>query len=159
MENNVPTIAEPIKEYIFTTPQMMFVGYTLAILVDLTVINLLDQYWDYISVASFSISLLVAILLQLLLKLSIAGEKKLANYFKNKPGTAPKVYRALCTWAILFFSKIIMLEAVNLAFGQEVIFSGPVNGMVAFFVMIFAILIAEFIVSKIYYSLDSGKTI
>lgn len=150
-----PTIAEPINQHIFSTPQLLFVGYTLAVLVDLVVINLLDEYWGYITVDSFTISLLVAILLQLLLKLSIAGEHKLANYFKTKPGIAPKIYRGLSTWAILVGSKIIMLEAVNLAFGDAIQFTGPYDGLVAFFALIFAILIAEFIVSKIYASLKS----
>ncbi|KPZ68131.1 hypothetical protein A9267_19235 [Shewanella sp. UCD-FRSSP16_17] len=151
MSEEQTTLARPLHG--FNSPQRYFVGYTLAVLVDLTVLNLLDEFWQHINVSSFSISLLVAILLQLLLKLTIAFEHKLADYFKSKPGTAPKIYRALSTWAILFFSKIIMLEAINLAFGDAITFTGPVDGLVAFFVLVFGILIAEFIVSKIYFSL------
>ncbi|ARD23022.1 hypothetical protein [Shewanella japonica] len=151
MSEEQTTLARPLHG--FNSPQRYFVGYTLAVLVDLTVLNLLDEFWQHINVSSFSISLLVAILLQLLLKLTIAFEHKLADYFKSIPGTAPKVYRALSTWAILFFSKIIMLEAINLAFGDAITFTGPVDGLVAFFVLVFGILIAEFIVSKIYFSL------
>ncbi len=157
MSNNSPTILEPIKEYQFNTPQRLFIGYTLAVLVDLVVLSLLAEFWDYITVDSFSIALMVAILLQLLLKLSISGEHKLANYFKSKPGTAPKIYRAICTYIILVGSKIIMLEAVNIIFADAISFSGPFNGIVAFFTLIFGILIAEFIVSKIYFSLEDKK--
>jgi hypothetical protein len=32
------------KEYGFNTPQRLFVGYTLAVLVDLTVLNFFDEY-------------------------------------------------------------------------------------------------------------------
>lgn len=151
---NSPTILEPIKEYQFNTPQLMFIGYTLAILVDLVVLSLFAEFTSYIFIESFSIALMVAILLQLLLKVTIAGEHKLANYFKSKPGTAPKVYRAITTYIILVGSKIIMLEAVNIVFGDAINFSGPFDGIVAFFVLIFGILIAEFIVSKIYFSLE-----
>lgn len=152
--HNSPTILEPIKAYQFNTPQLLFVGYTLAVLVDLVVLSLLAEFWGCITIDSFSIALMVAILLQLLLKLSIAGEHKLTSYFKSKPGTAPKVYRAISTYIILVGSKIIMLEAVNLTFGSAISFSGPFNGVVAFFALIFAILIAELIVSKIYFSLE-----
>lgn len=156
-DKNSPTILEPIKEYQFNTPQRMFIGYTLAILVDLVVLSLIAEFSDYIFIESFSIALMVAILLQLLLKVTIAGEHKLANYFKSKPGTAPKVYRAITTYIILVGSKIIMLEAVNIVFGDAINFSGPFDGIVAFFALIFGILIAEFIVSKIYFSLEDKK--
>ncbi|ABU74567.1 hypothetical protein VIBHAR_06680 [Vibrio campbellii ATCC BAA-1116] len=33
------------KVYGFNTPQRLFVGYTLAVLVDLTVLNFYDEYW------------------------------------------------------------------------------------------------------------------
>ena len=156
MSEEQTTLARPLHG--FNSPQRYFVGYTLAVLVDLTVLNLLAEYWQHITVSSFSVTLLVAILLQLLLKLTIAFEHKLADYFKSKPGTAPKIYRALSTWAILFFSKIIMLEAINLAFGDSITFTGPFNGIVAFFVLVFGILIAEFMVSKIYFSLRDKPT-
>ncbi|WP_144206783.1 hypothetical protein [Shewanella donghaensis] len=151
MSDEQTTIATPLHG--FNTPQRYFVGYTLAILVDLLVLNLFAEFWQHINVSSFSVSLLVAILLQLLLKLTIALEHKIADYFKAKPGKAPKVYRALSTWAILFFSKIIMLEVIDLSFGDSITFTGPFNGLVAFFALVFGILIAEFIVSKIYFSL------
>ena len=151
MSDEQTTIATPLHG--FNSPQRYFVGYTLAILVDLLVLNLFAEFWQHINVSSFSVSLLVAILLQLLLKLTIAFEHKIADHFKAKPGKAPKVYRALSTWAILFFSKIIMLEVIDLSFGDSITFTGPFNGLVAFFALVFGILIAEFIVSKIYFSL------
>lgn len=141
------------KYYGFNTPQRLFVGYTLAVLVDLTVLNLFNEFWQYVTISSFSVSLLVAILLQLLLKLSIKAEHKIAEYFKNKPGVAPKIYRGLSSYVILVGSKFIMLEAINLSFGDKIDFSGPWNGIVAFFAIIFAILIAETIVAKIYFKL------
>jgi len=146
--NNLP------RHYGFNTPQRLFVGYTLAVLVDLTVLNLFEEFWDYVTIKSFTVSLAAAILLQVLLKLSIAAEHRLANYFKGKEGLAPKVYRGLSTYIILVGSKIIMLEAINILFGDKVSFSGPLNGVVAFFAVIFVILIAEITVSKIYFALE-----
>lgn len=146
------------KFYGFNTPQRLFVGYTLAILVDLTVLNFFDEFWQFVSIESFSISFAAAILLQLLLKLSIGLEHKLANYFKSKPGTAPKVYRGLTSYIILVGSKFIMLEAINIIFGDKVEFTGPLGGVVAFFTVVITILVAEAIVSKVYFALDDTQT-
>ncbi|MPW37852.1 hypothetical protein [Vibrio sp. B1Z05] len=145
------------KSYNFNTPQRLFVGYTLAVLVDLTVLNFFDEYCQYVNIESFTISFIAAILLQLLLKLSIGLEHKLANYFKSKPGTAPKIYRGVSTYVILVGSKFVMLEAINIIFGEKVQFSGPFNGVVAFFAVVFVILIAEVTVSKIYFALDNTE--
>ncbi|MGF1718048.1 hypothetical protein L4D08_24605 [Photobacterium chitinilyticum] len=149
--NNLP------RHYGFNTPQRLFVGYTLAVLVDLTVLNLFEEFWSYVTIQSFTVSLAAAILLQVLLKLSIAAEHRLANYFKSKEGLAPKVYRGLSTYIILVGSKIIMLEAINILFGDKVTFSGPLNGVVAFFAVIFAILIAEITISKVYFALEDKQ--
>ena len=54
------------KVYGFNTPQRLFVGYTLAVLVDLVVLNFFDEYWDFVNIESFTISLIAALLLQLL---------------------------------------------------------------------------------------------
>ncbi|MEZ9060714.1 hypothetical protein AB4323_05795 [Vibrio sp. 10N.261.52.C11] len=141
------------KVYGFNTPQRLFVGYTLAVLVDLVVLNFFDEYWDFVNIESFTISLIAA----LLLKLSIGLEHKIAEHFKSKPGTAPKVYRAITTYIILVGSKFVMLEAINLLFGDKVSFTGPWGGVVAFFAVVFTILVAEVIVSKIYFALDDKQ--
>ncbi|CAH0529853.1 hypothetical protein [Vibrio hippocampi] len=141
------------KVYGFNTPQRLFVGYTLAVLVDLTVLNLYNEFWSYVTISSFSVSLMAAILLQLLLKLSINLEHRVAAYFKTKPGKAPKVYRAIITYIILVGSKFVMLEAINIAFGDLVQFTGPIHGVVAFFSVVITILVAEVIISKIYFKL------
>jgi hypothetical protein len=146
------------KHYGFNTPQRLFVGYTLAVLVDLTVLNFFDEYWEFVNIESFTISFAAALLLQLLLKLSINAEHRIADYFKSKPGTAPKIYRGLSSYAILVGSKFVMLEAINLMFGDKVSFSGPLNGVVAFFAVVFTILVAEIVVSKIYFALSDKET-
>ena len=135
-------------------PQRIFVRYTLAVLVDLTVLNLFDEFWDLVHIESFTISLAAALLLQVLLKLTISAEHRVADYFKEKPGTASKIYRGLSTWAILVASKFAMLGAIDFAFGDRVLFLGALHGIVAFLVVIIAILLAEAVVRKIYLALD-----
>ncbi len=49
-----------------TNGQRLFLGYTLFILVDLTVLNFFDEYWYRVEIESFTISLLAAAFLQVL---------------------------------------------------------------------------------------------
>ncbi len=49
---------------IYSTRQQLFTRYFTAVLVDLTVLNLISEYWDYVIINSFMISLLAAVLLQ-----------------------------------------------------------------------------------------------
>ncbi len=137
----------------FSRRQQLFFRYTLAVLIDLTVLNLFNEYWDYVFIEFFTISLFAAILLQFLLQVTIAIEHRVANYFKKKAGLRPRVMRALSTWAILFGSKLVILEAINFSFGDSVIFSGPIHGLVAFIIVVIAIIIAEQTLSWIYESL------
>jgi len=137
----------------FSRRQQLFFRYTLAVLIDLTVLNLFNEYWDYVFIEFFTISLFAAILLQFLLQVTIAIEHRVANYFKKKAGVRPRIMRGLSTWAILFGSKLAILEAINFSFGDSVIFSGPVHGLVAFIIVVIAIIIAEQTISWIYESL------
>lgn len=137
----------------FSRRQQLFFRYTFFVLIDLTVLNLFNEYWENVFIETFSISLLVALLLQVLLQLTIVIEHRVAEYFKKKTTLKAKILRALSTWAILFSSKLIILEAINLSFGKSIVFSGPIHGLVAFIIVVIAILSAEQILLKIYRSL------
>jgi hypothetical protein len=126
------------------------------VLVDLTVINLFDEYWDFVTIDLFTISLLAAILMQLLLKLTIAGEHAVANYFKKKEGVRPKVLRYVTTYIILVASKFVILETVNIVFGDRVSFTGPWHGAVAFICLIIAILAAKVSIGLTYRKLKKS---
>lgn len=130
--------------------QQLFVKYTMMVLIDLVVLGLFNQYWDLVFIESFSITLLTAALLQLLLQLTLAIEHKVAHYFSKMEGVKAKILRGLSTWAILFVSKLIILKAISFAFGSSVVFSGAVHGLVAFIAVIVAIIVAEQCFNKMY---------
>jgi hypothetical protein len=123
------------------------------VLIDLTVLNLFNQYWDHVFIEFFSISLLAAVLLQILLKVTIAIEHRVAAYFKTKPGLRARILRFLSAWGIIFGSKLVMLEAISFFFGTSVVFSGPVHGLVTFIVVVLGIIVAERAMLWVYQSL------
>jgi len=133
----------------FNRKQHFFVSYSFAILVDLTVINLFNEYWDNVYIDSFSTSLLVAILLQTLLLITVKIEQHVANYFKTKDGLQAKVMRVFSTWAILFISKLTILKTIEFLFTESVVFSGMIHGLVTFIIVVIAIIVAEQTIIKL----------
>ena len=136
----------------YSRRQRIFLSFTFAVLVDLTVLNLFDEFWDYVYIEYFSISLLAALLLQSLLRVTIHIEHRVANYFKKRSGLKARILRGLATWGILFGSKFVILEAINIAFGDDVLFTGPIHGLLAFIVVVIAVIVAEQLFIRVYRS-------
>ena len=133
--------------------QQLFLRYFTAILTDLVVLSLFAEYWSLVTIDSFTIALLAAILLQLLLKLTLLVEHKVAGVFKGKPGATAKILRIFCAWLILFSSKFVILFAIDFVFGDAVTFAGPLHGVVVFVAVVIAILASEELLVRFYRSL------
>lgn len=130
--------------------QRLFARYFTGTLIDLTVLGLFDEFSDKVSVQSFSITLLAAVLLQVLLKATIAVEHHVAGYFKRRPGGFMKFMRFFVAWLILFGSKFVILEALSFAFGDQVRFEGVLHGIVWLIVVVVVMLIVEELVVRFY---------
>jgi hypothetical protein len=130
--------------------QRLFLLYFVGALVDLVVLGLFDEYSDKVFVDSFTTMLLASVVLQFLLKATIAVEHKVAAYFKSKPGGFMRFMRFFCAWLVLFGSKFVILEALSLAFGDSVKFEGVWHGIVWLIIVVVTMVIAEEIVVRIY---------
>lgn len=144
------SVLEPESAEIPNTRQKWFIRYLTAILVDLVVLNLFVEYSRHVAIDSYTISIFAAILLQILLKLTLVAEHKLANYFKSKTGGMASVMRWVSAWVVLFGSKFIILGAIDLVFGDRVMFEGPLHGIVIIIVVLFTMLAAEELVVRVY---------
>ncbi len=129
--------------------QVRFTRYLLLLCVDLAVLNLFVEHWDRIVIDSFTISLFTAVLLDALLKTTLAIEHRIGRYFRSRSGASAIVLRVLATWVVLFGSKFVILEAVDVVFGEHVDF----GGLVPFIVLVVALLAAEGIVTRFYEAL------
>lgn len=142
--------AEPVGPISATEPstrQRFFLRYFMFVLIDIVVLNLIAEHWDKVYVSTFTVSLFAAILLQVLLKLTLELEHKVAGYFKQKSGHSAKVMRVLSTWTVLLVSKLIMLKAIDLIFGERLMFHGP-RHILVFIAVVVAILAAEELVAR-----------
>ena len=133
--------------------QELFLRYFTATLIDLTVLNMFAEYWDKITITSFGVSLLVAIILQTLLKMTIFLEHSIGEYFKSNASLKMKILRILSAWTILFVSKLIILWILQVIFSDAIVFTGSYHGLLAFIVLVIAILVAEYLVTRLYKSL------
>ena len=130
--------------------QRVILRYLTATLVDLVVLGLFAEYWDYVTASSFTILLLAAVLLQVLLKLTIVVEHWVAAFFNARPGGFNRFMRFFGAWVVLFGSKFVILEAVVLAFGDRLRFGGPFQGVVALIVVVVVMLVVEALLVKLY---------
>ena len=133
--------------------QQLFLKYLTFTLVDLTVLNFFAEYWDKVTISAFHISLLVAIILQLLLKMTLKLEHKMGDFFSSHASLKMKITRIFSTWFILFASKFVMLGVLQFVFGDAIVFSGAYHGVVAFIVLVVVILLVEYLVTRLYESL------
>jgi hypothetical protein len=140
IDDDIPEVASAGS---VNTRQQLFVRYLTAVLIDLAVLNLFDEYWRHVTIDSFSVSMLAALLLQILLRLTLAIEHRIAAFFHGRPGLTAKFMRVFSAWVVLFSSKVVMLGAIGLVFGSSVVFAGPFHGVIAFIAVVVAMLIAE----------------
>jgi hypothetical protein len=129
--------------------QTLFLGYTLFVLIDLVVLGFFSEYWHYVVIDSFTLLLLTACVLQLLLKITLKIEHRVADYFNSKQGMGAKVMRWLSAWAIIFLSKFPILAIIDWKFGEHVEF----GGIFPFIGVAFSIIAFEQIITRIYYKL------
>lgn len=140
----------PVTARMHSNRQRLFLLYFVGALVDLVVLGLFDQYSDKVFVDTFTTMLLASIVLQLLLKATIAVEHKVAAYFKAKGGGFWTFMRYFCAWLVLFGSKFVILEALSFAFGEDVKFEGVFHGIVWLIIVVLTMVVAEEIVLRIY---------
>ena len=135
--------------------QRLFLVYIICILVDMTILNIFAEFSHSVYVESFSITIFIAIFLQLFIVLTKYAEHKLSNFFGDKKNYLTKIMYFLALWALLFFSKLLMLHGANLIFGDKINFYGMFDGLLAFIILIFSFLIGEYLLTKIYQALES----
>lgn len=111
-------------EVILSPGQRRFVRWTAAVLTDIVVLNLYVEYVHGIVIDSFTISVGAAILIRILLQLTLGAEHRIAAYFGQRSGPGTRLGRVLGAWLVLFLSKFVILEAIDIVFSDRVDLGG-----------------------------------
>lgn len=133
-----------------TKAQRVYERYLLAILLNLAVLGLFAEHWSWVNADSFSVILLSAVVLQLLLQLTINLEKKIASKLQKYPSSLFKFVRFFWSWFVLAGSKFVMLGCLSWVFGPLLQFKGPYHGVVAFLIVLFSMLLTEQLAVRFY---------
>jgi hypothetical protein len=137
-----------------TRRQLIFFSWTKDVLIYVVVLNLFVEYVDKIVIDSFTISILTAILLKALLEIILGLEHRVAHFFEGRSGTLAKFLRIMAAWLILFASKFVILEVVDLVFGEHV----ELGKFVQVLSLVIALMISREVVQRIYIAMGSSKT-
>ena len=135
---------KPITTASPTKRQMVFFSWTKDVLIYIIVLNLFVEFNSKIVIDSFTISIFTAILLKILLEIILKLEHRVSDAFKSY-----KVLRILLVWLILFGSKFLILEVVDLVFGEHV----ELGKFLDVIVLVIALMVAREVFSWIYRSL------
>ena len=140
---------QPLTAVTITKAQGAFVSWTKDILIYILVLNLFVEYNAKIVIDSFTISIFTAILLKILLEIILKLEHKVAAALE-----AYKVLRIFFIWLILFGSKFLILEVIDIVFGEHV----ELGKFLDVIVLVIALMVAREIFQRIYLVLGERET-
>jgi hypothetical protein len=130
-----------------TRQQIIFSSWTKDVLIYIIVLNLFVEYNAKIIIDSFTISIFTAIILKILLEIILKLEHRVADAFKSH-----RVLQILLVWLILFSSKFLILEVINLVFGDHV----ELGKFIDVILLVIVLMGVRGIIKRIYISL--GRT-
>ena len=94
------------------------------VFVYVVVLNLFVEYLPQVISETFTLSLLTAVLLKVVLEVVLAAEKRIKARLHEATTPLGKVVAAVILWLVLFGSKFLVLEVVALVFGDRVSLGG-----------------------------------
>jgi hypothetical protein len=125
-----------------TEQQQRFASYTTDVLVFIVVLNLFVEYSESVVIDSFSISIMTAVVLKVLLDLVVAAEHRVSAFFARRDRPLSKLFRVLSLWLVLFGSKFVILEVIDVVFGQHVELGG--------FLLVVALIVAMMVARQVF---------
>jgi hypothetical protein len=109
------------------------------VFVYVVVLNLFVQYVPRVLSETFTLSLLTAVLLKVVLEIVVAVKNQVKKRFRQASTALGKAVAAVMLWAVLFGSKFLVLEAVALVFRHRV----SLGGFFSVTALIFALLLSR----------------
>ncbi len=100
--------------------QRWYVSWTTDVLIYVVILNLFEEFSDAITIDSFWISLLTAVLLKILLDVVLFVEHRTSHFFDRFEGTAGTWIGLIATLVVLVAGKFFILYGVEAVFGEEV---------------------------------------
>ena len=120
-------------------------AHVVDVFVYVVVLNLFIEYLPSVLSETFTLSLLTAVLLKGILEVVVAAKKRVRARYRRASGPAGKAVAAVLLWLVLFGSKVVVLEAVALVFGDRV----ALGGLVSVTLLVVTLLLARALVRRL----------
>lgn len=122
------------------------------VFVYVVVLNLAIEYIPSVISETFTVSLLTAVLLKVVLEVVVAIKARLRGRLRAASTVAGRAIAVAMLWALLVGSKFVVLEVVDLVFGDRV----SLGGFVPVTLLIVALLLARVGVRRLIDTPDAG---
>ena len=100
--------------------QLVYAGWTLTLLAYIVVLNLWVEFNGKVIIDSFAISIATSVVLLVLLVVILGLEHRVKAWFARREGSVYRILGTVSTLLILFLSKFVILEVVDIIFGEHV---------------------------------------
>ena len=107
-----------------TRSQERFASWVTDVLVYIVVLNLFIEYVPRVITESFTISILTAVVLKFLIDVITGLESHVSGWFKLREGRVWRALGLVTMFLILFVSKFVILEVIDVVFGDRVALGG-----------------------------------
>ena len=97
------------------------------VFVYVVVLNLFVEYLPQVITETFTLSLVTAVLLKAVLEVIVIAKDRVKGRFRTTSTVAGKAAAGVLLWLVLVGSKFLVLEAVDLVFGDAVSLGGFVS--------------------------------
>jgi hypothetical protein len=125
-----------------TQRQRTFGSYAADVLIYIVVLNLFVEFADSVVIDSFTISIFTAFVLKILLDIILRFEHRVSEFFARYDNAVARVLRFAAVWVILFGSKFVILEVIDIIFGDHVDLGG--------FLMVIGLVIAMMVTREVF---------
>ncbi len=132
--------------------QSLFISWTTAVLLNIVVLGLFVEYSDRIVIDSFTIVIFTAVVLGALVAATLSLEHWTRNFFTRRGGTVSRVLGIVTAMAILFSSKFVILEVIDIIFRDHV----EIDGFIPLVLLIITMIVAERVVQVVNQRLSAG---
>ncbi|MGI9644747.1 MAG: hypothetical protein ACR2O6_05485 [Ilumatobacteraceae bacterium] len=137
------------KTITVTRAQERYFEWASDVLIYTVVLNLFVEYADAIVIDSFTISLFTAVVLKVLLDLLTLAEHHVSGFF----GKIHKVLGYLSMWVVLFVSKFVILEVIDVIFGDHV----DLGKFLDVVVLVLSLMIVRVLAHQLYLALGDSE--
>lgn len=108
------------------------------VFVYVVVLNLFAEFAPNVIAESFSLSLLTAVMLKLVLEVILLAKNRVRARLKAADTPAGKVGGALLLWLVVFGSKFVVLSLEDLVFGDKISLGGFVSVTLLILALLFS---------------------